>query len=72
MTALESLGLTVRSTMTWRLPAAGFGQDAGEKVHDHAWVLTWGLALACMSGLYGLLAREAASGQGEQDAEEAS
>ena len=24
-------------------------------VHDHAWILTWGLALACMGGLYSLL-----------------
>lgn len=37
-----------------------FGQDAGGKVHDHAWILTWGLALACMGGLYGLLVRDSA------------
>ena len=34
-----------------------FGQDAGALVHDHAWILTWGLALVCMWGLFVWLTR---------------
>lgn len=37
------------------IAAEAFGQEAGGKVHDHAWVLTWGLALACMWALFTLL-----------------
>lgn len=37
------------------IAAEAFGQDAGGKVHDHAWVLTWGLALVCMWALFTLL-----------------
>ena len=48
-----------------------FGQEAGSKVHDHAWILTWGLALACMGGLYGLLSREPGSDGRKLNVEEA-
>lgn len=34
-----------------------FGQEAGTTVHDHAWILTWGLALVCMWGLFAGLTR---------------
>ncbi len=37
--------------------AEAFGEEAGGLVHDHAWVLTWGLALACMWGVFTLLNR---------------
>ena len=37
------------------IAAEAFGQKAVPVVHDHAWILTWGLALACMGGLYSLL-----------------
>ena len=39
------------------IAAEAFGQDAGAVVHDHAWVLTWGLALVCMWGLFAWLTR---------------
>ncbi len=52
------------------IAAEAFGQDAGTLVHDHAWVLTWGLALVCMWGLHlwltrGLENSEQTAGGGE-------
>ena len=43
------------SLTTVIIAAEAFGQKAVPVVHDHAWILTWGLALACMGGLYSLL-----------------
>ncbi len=46
------------------IAAEAFGQNAGTMVHDHAWILTWGLALACMWGLFAWLNRGGAASAG--------